>query len=36
MGEEETSVCERETQKLEEGGGGELSAFVYMCAGRQE
>lgn len=35
MGEEETSVCERETQKLEEGGG-ELSAFVYMCAGRQE
>ena len=36
VGEEETSVCERETQELEKGGWGELSVFVYTCAGRQE
>lgn len=35
VGEEETSVCERETQELEKGGWGELSVFVYTCAGRQ-
>ena len=35
VGEEETSVCERETQELEKGGWGELSVFVYTCARRQ-